>query len=192
MRQLSEHFHESCSAAILEGNGDRLCRALSGGPHHVGDARDRHAPAGVPHFARTCAARLSRRRGILVPAEIPAHRGLHAIDHHRRAGAFERVREDRAQGFSIVDEELERGLRSIAVPIVDRAGKRSPRSMSAPTPPERRATRCATASCRACAPSPSKCPLRSPGAWRPADRCKQGAREGCRSACTTHQNVKLT
>jgi IclR family pca regulon transcriptional regulator len=36
---------------------------------------------------------------------------------------YERVREDRAQGFSIVDEELERGLRSIAVPIVDRAGE---------------------------------------------------------------------
>ena len=36
---------------------------------------------------------------------------------------YERVREDHAQGFSIVDEELERGLRSIAVPIVDRAGQ---------------------------------------------------------------------
>ena len=33
---------------------------------------------------------------------------------------FERIRADREQGFSIVDEELERGLRSIAVPIVDR------------------------------------------------------------------------
>ena len=36
---------------------------------------------------------------------------------------FDRVREDRAQGFSIVDEELERGLRAIAVPIVDRSGQ---------------------------------------------------------------------
>ncbi len=36
---------------------------------------------------------------------------------------YERVREDHAQGFSIVDEELERGLRSIAVPVVDRAGQ---------------------------------------------------------------------
>ena len=36
---------------------------------------------------------------------------------------FDRVRDDRAQGFSIVDEELERGLRSIAVPIVDRNGQ---------------------------------------------------------------------
>ena len=36
---------------------------------------------------------------------------------------FDRIRADREQGFSIVDEELERGLRSIAVPIVDRAGQ---------------------------------------------------------------------
>jgi IclR family pca regulon transcriptional regulator len=34
----------------------------------------------------------------------------------------DRIKADREQGFSIVDEELERGLRSIAVPIVDRRG----------------------------------------------------------------------
>ena len=33
---------------------------------------------------------------------------------------FDRIRDDHVQGFSIVDEELERGLRAIAVPIVDR------------------------------------------------------------------------
>jgi DNA-binding IclR family transcriptional regulator len=33
---------------------------------------------------------------------------------------FDRIRDDHAQGFSIVDEELERGLRSIAVTVVDR------------------------------------------------------------------------
>jgi IclR family pca regulon transcriptional regulator len=36
---------------------------------------------------------------------------------------FDRIRDDHVQGFSIVDEELERGLRSIAVPLVDRAGQ---------------------------------------------------------------------
>ncbi len=35
----------------------------------------------------------------------------------------ERVQLDTAQGFSIVDEELEGGLRSIAVPITTRAGR---------------------------------------------------------------------
>jgi IclR family transcriptional regulator, pca regulon regulatory protein len=36
---------------------------------------------------------------------------------------FDRVRPDREQGFSIVDEELEQGLRSIAVPVLDRTGQ---------------------------------------------------------------------
>ncbi|HWM48844.1 MAG TPA: IclR family transcriptional regulator C-terminal domain-containing protein [Xanthobacteraceae bacterium] len=36
---------------------------------------------------------------------------------------IDRVRLDREQGFSIVDEELERGLRSIAVPVVTRDGQ---------------------------------------------------------------------
>jgi IclR family pca regulon transcriptional regulator len=36
---------------------------------------------------------------------------------------FDRVRDDHAQGFAIVDEELERGLRSIAVPLIDRHGQ---------------------------------------------------------------------
>jgi IclR family pca regulon transcriptional regulator len=40
-----------------------------------------------------------------------------------RQALFDRVRADYEQGFSIVDEELERGLRSIAVPVVDRAGQ---------------------------------------------------------------------
>jgi IclR family pca regulon transcriptional regulator len=36
---------------------------------------------------------------------------------------FERVQQDREQGFSIVDEELERGLRALAVPVVDTCGQ---------------------------------------------------------------------
>ncbi len=40
-----------------------------------------------------------------------------------REAIFERIREDGARGFSLVDEELEQGLRSLAVPIVDRSGQ---------------------------------------------------------------------
>jgi IclR family pca regulon transcriptional regulator len=38
------------------------------------------------------------------------------------AALIERIRDDHTQGFSIVDEELERGFRSIAVPVVTRSG----------------------------------------------------------------------
>jgi len=36
---------------------------------------------------------------------------------------LEAVRAARAQGYAIVDEEIELGLRSIAVPVVDSAGR---------------------------------------------------------------------
>ena len=36
---------------------------------------------------------------------------------------FDRIRADHEQRFSIVDEELERGLRALAVPVRDRAGQ---------------------------------------------------------------------
>ena len=36
---------------------------------------------------------------------------------------FDRIRADHEQNFSIVDEELERGLRALAVPVLDRAGQ---------------------------------------------------------------------
>ena len=61
MRQLSEEFHEFVFGGDSRGNGDRLCRAIPGAPHHVGDACGRHALAGVPYLARTRATRLSRR-----------------------------------------------------------------------------------------------------------------------------------
>jgi IclR family pca regulon transcriptional regulator len=40
-----------------------------------------------------------------------------------RQSLFDRIKADHEQGFSLVDEELERGLRSLAVPIADREGQ---------------------------------------------------------------------
>jgi len=36
---------------------------------------------------------------------------------------YDRIRADREQKFSIVDEELERGLRALAVPVIDRTSQ---------------------------------------------------------------------
>ena len=36
---------------------------------------------------------------------------------------YDRIRADREQKFSIVDEELERGLRVLAVPVIDRTSQ---------------------------------------------------------------------
>ncbi len=47
-----------------------------------------------------------------------------------RQALFDRVRADREQGFAIVDEELERGLRALAVPVLDRNGDADRRHQS--------------------------------------------------------------
>lgn len=123
MRQLSENFQESCSAAILEGTeiiyvaripaGRIMSTTLSVGTR-------------LPAF-HTSLGRI--QLGFLEDAELWRRLKSLRIDAYTPStitdiqALFDRVREDRAQGFSIVDEELERGLRSIAVPITDRGGQ---------------------------------------------------------------------
>jgi IclR family transcriptional regulator, pca regulon regulatory protein len=123
MRQLSEEFHESCSAAILEGTeivyvARFPARRIMSVTLAVGTR--------LPAF-HTSLGRI--QLGFLDDAEFWCRLRSLRIEAHTPStitdvqALCERVREDHAQGFSIVDEELERGLRSIAVPIIDRAGQ---------------------------------------------------------------------
>ena len=50
-------------------------------------------------------------------------RPLTAADDHRPGRAAARAREARDQGWALVDQELEEGLRSVAAPIRDRSGE---------------------------------------------------------------------
>jgi IclR family pca regulon transcriptional regulator len=67
--------------------------------------------------------------GFLDDAEIWRRLRTVRIEAYTRAtiidpqALLERVRADRDQGFAIVDEELESGLRSIAVPVTGRDGE---------------------------------------------------------------------
>jgi IclR family pca regulon transcriptional regulator len=123
MRQLSEQFHESCSAAILQGTEIvYVARIPASRIMSVALAVGTRLPAFHTALGRIQLgflddAELWRRlRSLRVDALTPATiTDVQAL--------FDRVREDHAQGFSIVDEELERGLRSIAVPVVDRTGQ---------------------------------------------------------------------
>jgi IclR family pca regulon transcriptional regulator len=123
MRQLSEEFHESCSAAILEAAeivyvARFPARRIMSVTLAVGTR--------LPAF-HTSLGRI--QLGFLDDAELWHRLRSLRLDAYTPStitdmqALYERVREDHAQGFSIVDEELERGLRSIAVPIVDRAGQ---------------------------------------------------------------------
>jgi IclR family transcriptional regulator, pca regulon regulatory protein len=123
MRQLSEQFHESCSAAILE---DTEIVYVARFPAGRIMSATLAVGARLPAF-HTALGRI--QLGFLDDSEFWRRLRLLRIDAFTPStitdlqALFERVREDHAQGFSIVDEELERGLRSIAVPIVDRSGQ---------------------------------------------------------------------
>jgi IclR family transcriptional regulator, pca regulon regulatory protein len=123
MRLLSEQLHESCSAAILEGTeivyvARFPARRIMSVTLAVGTR--------LPAF-HTSLGRI--QLGFLDDAEFWCRLKSLRIEAYTPAtitdvqALYERVREDNAQGFSIVDEELERGLRSIAVPVVDRSGQ---------------------------------------------------------------------
>jgi IclR family transcriptional regulator, pca regulon regulatory protein len=120
MRQLSEQFHESCSAAILQGTEIvYVARIPAGRIMSVSLAVGTRLPAFHTSLGRIQLgfldhAELWRR---LKSLRVEAYTPSTIIDVQ---ALFERVQEDHVQGFSIMDEELERGLRSIAVPIVDR------------------------------------------------------------------------
>jgi IclR family transcriptional regulator, pca regulon regulatory protein len=121
MRQLSEQFHESCSAAILQRTEIvYVARIPAGRIMSVSLAVGTRLPAFHTALGRIQLgfldnAELWRR---LQSLRIEAYTPSTITDPQ---ALFDRVQEDHVQGFSIVDEELERGLRAIAVPIVDRA-----------------------------------------------------------------------
>ena len=123
MRQLSEQFHESCSAAILEGTEIvYVARIPASRIMSVALAVGTRLPAFHTALGRV-------QLGCLDEAELWRRlRSLHIEAYTPSTitdvqALFDRVREDWEQGFSIVDEELERGLRAIAVPILNRAGQ---------------------------------------------------------------------
>lgn len=124
MKELSSAIKEACSAAVLQGT-EVVYVARVPATHRIMSttlAIGSRLPAFHTALGRIQLGFLGddeiwqRLRSIHVDAFTPATiTDLSAI--------VDRIREDHAQGFSIVDEELERGLRSIAVPVVKRSGQ---------------------------------------------------------------------
>jgi len=123
MKDLSERFHESCSAAILQGTEVvYVARVPAGRIMSVAISIGTRLPAfhtaiGRIQLAHLCGSELWRRlRSLRLEPYTPSS----IVDVQ---ALFDRILADREQGFSLVDEELERGLRSVAVPVLDRAGQ---------------------------------------------------------------------
>ncbi len=123
MRELSERLHESVSASILQ---DSEIVYVARVPTKRIMSSVLSVGSRLPAF-HTAMGRI--QLGFLDEAEIWRRLKSLRIDPYTPStitdlqALFDRVRDDHAQGFSIVDEELERGLRSIAVAVVDRSGQ---------------------------------------------------------------------
>jgi IclR family pca regulon transcriptional regulator len=123
MKELSHSLRESCSAAILQGN-EIIYVARMPAPHRIMSTTIAvgsrlpafHTSLGRIQLGFLGATELRRR---LADLPIAAYTASTITDPDALVA---RIVADHRQGYSIVDEELERGLRSIAVPIVSRSG----------------------------------------------------------------------
>ena len=124
MEALVARTHESCSIAQLDGS-DIVYVARVAVPKIVAPARaDRHPVPGAADLAGQGAARrAARRRG------GARARRAEPVRPHRRAGsrtppsATPALREVRARGWALTDEQLAPGIRSVAAPLRDGTGR---------------------------------------------------------------------
>lgn len=123
LKELSERLQESASAAILE--GDEIVYVVRVPTRRIMSASI-SVGSRLPAF-HTALGRVLL--GTLDDAEIWRRLKTTRIEGYTTStitdlqALFDRVRADREQGFAIVDEELERGLRALAVPVLDRSGE---------------------------------------------------------------------
>jgi IclR family pca regulon transcriptional regulator len=123
MRSISQVLEESCSASILQGTeivyvARVPTRRIMAATIAVGTRLPAfHTSMGRIQLGFLDQEELWRR---LRAARIAPHTPSTITD---LKALVERIQADHAQGFSIVDEELERGLRSIAVPLVSHGGR---------------------------------------------------------------------
>jgi IclR family transcriptional regulator, pca regulon regulatory protein len=123
MKDVSEQLGESCSGSILQGVeivylARVPARRIMSTALSVGSRLPAfHTSLGRAQLGYLDGAEIWRRlRSVPIEAYTPyTITDMQAL--------YDRVRADREQGFSIVDEELEQGLRSIAVPVLDRTGQ---------------------------------------------------------------------
>ncbi|MBV8568376.1 MAG: helix-turn-helix domain-containing protein [Methylobacteriaceae bacterium] len=123
MKALSEAVEESCSVAILQGTeivyvARVPTRRIMTSVLTVGARLPAfHTSLGRVQLGFLSTEDLWRRlRSVSIEPYTPSTiTDLGAL--------VERIREDHGRGFSIVDEELEKGLRSIAVPLTARSGR---------------------------------------------------------------------
>lgn len=123
LREVAGQFDEACNAAVLSGE-DVVYVARVPGRRILSVSLDvgTRLPAHCTSMGRILLAGLAPDEQQTFVAQAKIERRTPKTITDRRSLA-EAIAKAKADGFAIVDEELELGLRSIAVPITDRTGQ---------------------------------------------------------------------
>jgi IclR family pca regulon transcriptional regulator len=123
LEQLSQQTDESCSASILDGADIvYVARASQRRVMSIGLNVGSRLPAYCSSMGRVLLGALPerQRRALLEAAPRPQHTPRTLTDLEALLAEIEQVRQ---QGYALIDQELEIGLRSIAVPLPDASGR---------------------------------------------------------------------
>jgi len=123
LEEISTAIHESSSISALEGDEIvYLARSVARRVMSVGLSIGSRLPAYCTSMGRVLLAALP-------DSELPAYLGRITLQSYTpksitsKTALAEEIVRVREQGYSLVDEELEVGLRSLAVPVQTRSGK---------------------------------------------------------------------
>ncbi|MQY07712.1 IclR family transcriptional regulator domain-containing protein [Actinomadura macrotermitis] len=123
LRDLVERVHDSASLAVLDGTDIRyVARVATSRIMRVAIHVGTRFPAYATSMGRVLLAGLpeDRAAGLIARSDRRPLTARTRTDPAELAGLVADARRD---GFALVDQELEEGLRSLAVPVRDRAGR---------------------------------------------------------------------
>ncbi|GAB2786005.1 IclR family transcriptional regulator [Halomonas shantousis] len=124
LEEITETLDESSSLGILDGD-DVVYVARSAARHRlmaIALSVGTRLPAGYTSMGRVLVANLNEqeRRSFLERVELKAHTPHSLVDRQALGERIEQVRRDQ---YCILDQELDLGLRSVAVPVHTRGGR---------------------------------------------------------------------
>lgn len=123
LEELAEALHESCSASVLDGDDIvYVARASTNRIMTIGLSVGTRLPAYCTSMGRVLLSAMDPEalEAYLAHADL-SERTMHTItDPEQLRGVVNKVK---SQGWCLLDQELEDGVRSIAVPIVDGGGR---------------------------------------------------------------------
>lgn len=123
LQEITNHLQESCSIAMLEG-ADIIYIARSAAPHRLMSVSldtGSHLPAYCTSFGRVLLSSKTDEQ-ILAVLNQSNLKKFTPRTYIKKNDLLNKIHKAKQDGYAIVDQELEIGLRSIAVPIAAQSG----------------------------------------------------------------------